>query len=735
MTEYKKSAAGGPAQKFWRKCLVVGSALLAMSFFACNPNVSSGGGASGNSSAKQKYTVEHWQQQMNLLTGKVYDAAEHKEPNYKIKDTDEKNGKKDELTKAEAKEYPGFKASSVTQKKIAENGSTVVKIYYVRNDVTLTFDPNGGKFGASADNKTVQGKYGETVTETITKPEKAGMKFSGWKSRTEVRVDPPATFPEKDATYTAQWNSSESANYTVRHWQQLIIGDNYVKKEDEMLSGIAGEDTAAKAKNYPNFHLSEVRHVGGKIHPEKIKADGKTVVDIYYDRNIFTAKFNTEGGNSISDISGRYEAALISPTEPTKGGKEFDKWEPPLPTTFTKNTEHKAIWKDPVPQEARYTVEHWTQEIDTATGKAYPEDKHTHPNYVLQDQDTNKTGKIGELTAANARTDAKYKGYETPTVTQETIKADGKTVVKIYYVRKAVTLTFDAKGGKIGSESTKILTGKYGEKIQEAEVGKPEKDDADFDAWDPILEQNFPDEDKGYTAQWKIVKELEIRHEPSKKEYVVDEVFDKTGLEVYVKYTNAPERKLIDTDYEMAGFESSTAGTKMITITYKKKSASFTVTVKTATPPSETYAFGDIIGKDGNKHKKDGFTLEAGKTWQDYYVIISVNGNTYVGAQYIKDALGWVLNGTQPANTYAKLTESGNRYLTKEEVHAVLAQKDLFQTSLQATGCDTSYVGNFSEINILYSTDNGENFFNGNNIAVGKYQGGSYIPIAARTFN
>lgn len=678
------------------------------------------------------YTVEHRLQQIDSVTGKVYNGDKYEEPNYALKDSESKNGKEGSLTEAVAKEYEGFDKPTITQKNITADGKTVVVIYYLRKQVTLTFDPNGGKFGASTDNKTVQGKYGEKVTDSIVTPSKASMKFDGWKSEKGVENNPPATFPEKDTTYTAQWKSRESANYTVRHWKQPISGDTYKNKVEESLSGIVDEDTQAQAKTYEGFHLSKVRHVDGKIVQQKIKADGKTVVDIYYDRNIFTAKFNTDGGNLISDISGRYEAELLSPTEPKKAGKEFVKWEPPVPASFTKNTEHKAIWQDPPLKQANYKVEHWLQEIDSVTGKVYDAAIRQSPNYTKKDSET-KSGKVDESTTAVARDN--YKGFTALPLTQATIKEDHSTVVKIYYVRKAVTLTFDANGGKIGSESIKSLTGKYGEKIQEAAVGKPERDDADFDAWDPILAQNFPDEDKGYTAQWKIVKELEIRHEPTKKEYVVDEAFDKTNLEVYVKYTNAPERKLIDTDYEIAGFDSSAVGTKTITITYKKKSASFTVTVKAPAPPSETYVFGDIIGKDGNKHKKDGFTPEAGKTWQDYYVIISVNGNTYVGAQYIKDALGWVFNGTQPANTYAKLAESGNRYLTKEEVHAVLAQKDLFQTSLQSTGCDTTYVGNFSEINILYSTDNGENFFNGNDIAVGKYQGGSYIPIAARTFN
>lgn len=297
-------------------------------------------------------------------------------------------------------------------------------------------------------------------------------------------------------------------------------------------------------------------------------------------------------------------------------------------------------------------------------------------------------------------------------------------------------LTFDAKGGKIGSESTKILTGKYGEKIQEAEVGKPEKDDADFDAWDPILEQNFPDEDKGYTAQWKIVKELEIRHEPSKKEYVVDEVFDKTGLEVYVKYTNAPERLITKDEYSISGFDSSAEGIKTITVTYKKKSATFTVTVKTPTPPSETYAFGDIVDKDGKKYKAS--TFSAPTQWENYYVIIKVEDTKYIGVRYFDNTgYGDVELGTSISNTYRNQPDSNHRYLKKDEVESIFSNKQGFKDSIKKIK-GTGIPADFDKQNCIYKgkDDFGDDtFFNGNNIKVVGFNDRDILPIIAREFN
>lgn len=541
----------------------------------------------------------------------------------------------------------------------------------------------------------------------------------------------------------AKWNAIPIKNiaYKVIHFWQPAEGDTYVKHETETLYGKPDTDTVAVARTtYKGFHLSTVQHKNGKILQQKIKKDGSTIVKIYYDRDIFTAKFNTDGGNTIGDISGRYEAELIAPAAPTKEGKVFDKWEPDVPATFTANTEHTAIWKEPPTQQATYKVEHWTQQIKT-DGKVYDASEHKSPNYALQDSEDNKRGKIGDPTSAEAK---EYMGFEKPApsaIHQETIQADGTTVVKIYYVRKDITLTFDAKGGTIDGQQTKPLTGKYGEKIEKANIGTLVKDDADFDEWTPLLPEKFPEENKNYDAQWKIVKELEIKNEPTKKEYSVGEAFDGTGLTVYVKYTKAPQRLLTKTEYAISGFDSSSAGTKTITITYKKKSASFTVTVKAATPPSETYEVGDIIDStDGSKHKAADFALPAGAPWDKYYVIIKRDGAKYIGVRYfVNTTWGDVELGTSIANTYRNQPDALHRYLKKDEVAAIFANKEGFKKSIKKIK-SSGVPADFGKENCIYKdTDEfGDTaFFNGNNAKISSSNGNdrNILPIIAREFN
>ena len=119
---------------------------------------------------------------------------------YTLAETDTETGTTDEDTFAQAKTYEGFTAKSVEQAKIAADGSTVVKIYYDRNIITLTLNLDGGE----GDNS-ITGKYGATVNVTV--PTKNGYTFAGWNS------DLPATLPAENATYTATWTANV---YTVK---------------------------------------------------------------------------------------------------------------------------------------------------------------------------------------------------------------------------------------------------------------------------------------------------------------------------------------------------------------------------------------------------------------------------------------------------------------------------------------------------------------------------------------
>ncbi|CUQ51733.1 Cna B domain-containing protein [Hungatella hathewayi] len=72
--------------------------------------------------------------------------------------------------------------------------------------------------------------------------------------------------------------------------------------------------------------------------------------------------------------------------------------------------------------------------------------------------------------------------------------------------------------------------------------------------------------------------EIEITAKPKKTEYRINESFDAAGLVVTAVYEDGT--RTVVTGYEMAGFDSTVAGTKTITVFYQGKTAEFTVMVK-----------------------------------------------------------------------------------------------------------------------------------------------------------
>ena len=136
------------------------------------------------------YKIEHWQQN-------VADSG------YTLAKTEPMTGTTGEETAAKAEETAGFTAKEFAQEKIAADGSTVVKIYYDRKTVTLTFDADNGE-----DKTTLSERFGAEIK--IDAPSKTGYSFNGW------NPELPATFPAENAEFKAQWKAETyQINYTL----------------------------------------------------------------------------------------------------------------------------------------------------------------------------------------------------------------------------------------------------------------------------------------------------------------------------------------------------------------------------------------------------------------------------------------------------------------------------------------------------------------------------------------
>ena len=129
-------------------------------------------------------------------------------------------------SEAKAKEIPGFTAQPFEQVIVNGDGSTTIDIYYNRNPITITFDPNGGYFvdsttlEKSKNSIGITRAYGTTVSFRNPKFEGSNMsiEFYNW-----VPVDTATTLkttggtefisfpiPSTSGTYRALWDFSTS---------------------------------------------------------------------------------------------------------------------------------------------------------------------------------------------------------------------------------------------------------------------------------------------------------------------------------------------------------------------------------------------------------------------------------------------------------------------------------------------------------------------------------------------
>ena len=226
------------------------------------------------------------------------------------------------------KTLQGFTAKDVEQKTIRTDRTTVLKIYYDRNLITLSFNTDGGNAITP-----ITGKFGAAVTKPAN-PVKTGYVFN--------RFEPefPKTMPNTNTTYTAKWTAGEGTAYKIEHYKQNIEDDNYTleSSDTETKTGTTGNATAAAAKTYTGFTAKPVTQ-------QTIAPDGSTIVKIYYDRKTATLSFNTNGGNAVTPITGKFGAAVTKPANPAKTGYTFASWTPLIPTVMpAEDAAYTANW-------------------------------------------------------------------------------------------------------------------------------------------------------------------------------------------------------------------------------------------------------------------------------------------------------------------------------------------------------------------------------------------------------
>lgn len=163
----------------------------------------------------------------------------------------------------------------------------------VADGTWVTFNSQGGTSVPSA-----QVREDGTIDCTAV-PTRAGFNFDGWFTAAAGgdRVTADTKF-ERSATIYAHWTAHQ-VNYTVIYWQENANWNNqyldeasrdkvqysYVKSETK--TGTAGQATNVSA-GAPDKGFKTAR-----VDNKKIAGDGSTIVNVYYDREVYSVRFKS----------------------------------------------------------------------------------------------------------------------------------------------------------------------------------------------------------------------------------------------------------------------------------------------------------------------------------------------------------------------------------------------------------------------------------------------------------
>ena len=465
-----------------------------------------------------KYTVEH---HLEGLDGK-----------YTVGLSENLTGETDTLATANRKTFTGFTYDEDSEKNVTEgtitgDGKLVLKLYYARDEHTVTYLVDGEQHG-----EIETYKYGQDIDPLRDRPEKEGYTFNGWNGtlpdkmgtediiitgtftinsynvtyvldgvqygvpetyeyNSDVTVRPapevPAGYhfsgwsqkedfqmPAGDVEITGRTLANDDTKYRVEHYKENVDG-TFTLAEGRDETGTTGVTVTEGAKEYEGFSYDPAAGEA-PLKSGTIAGDGSLTLRLYYTRNSYDVTYKVDGAAYEGAESYRYGEQVSIKAEPVKDGYTFSGWS--IPETFEMPAHNVEITGTFTANgDTKYTVEHYLEGLDG---------KYT----VGQTEDL--TGETDTQATANPKTfpGFTYDEGSKKNVTEGTVTGDGKLVLKLYYTRDEHTVTYLVDGEQYGE----IESYKYGQDIDPLR-DRPEKEGYTFKGWNGTLPEQMGTED------------------------------------------------------------------------------------------------------------------------------------------------------------------------------------------------------------------------------------------------
>ena len=344
----------------------------------------------------------------------------------------------------EAREGFTVADESVLSGTIAADGSLVLKVFYSRNQYTLTAEGVAYTF-----------YYGAAVS--VADPVKAHYTFAGWEPEL------PETMPAHDVTVVAKW-TEDGADYSA--YKAAVAAAQAKKAETDYDKTYTAESRAA-------LDAALAEKVSGKKYSEQnvVDAATKAINDAIAALELmtYTATFYVDGAVRAT-VQAKVGEQIAKPDDPAKEGYVFTGWDPAVGVMGTEDVSFNAQFTAGA---VSYKVETYVMGLDGQYGAA---ETKTVPATTGAAVSVEPEAREGFTVADNS-------------VLSGVVAADSSLVLKVYYSRNQYKLSVD------GVESDVY----FGAVIS---VAEPTKAHETFNGWDPALPETMPAHDVTVVSTW-----------------------------------------------------------------------------------------------------------------------------------------------------------------------------------------------------------------------------------------
>ena len=335
---------------------------------------------------------------------------------------------------------------SVLSGEIAADGSLVLKVFYSRNQYTLTAEGVAHTF-----------YYGAAVS--VADPVKEHYTFAGWEPEL------PETMPAHDVTVVAKW-TEDGADYTA--YNAAVAAAQAKQAED-------GYEARYTAETRDALAAALADDVSGKLYSEQgiVDAATKAINDAVAALELmtYTATFYVDGAVHAT-VQAKVGEQIALPEEPTKEGYVFTGWDPEVGVMGLEDVSFNAQFTAGA---VSYKVETYEMDVNGAYGAA-----------------TVKTVPATTGEAVSVTPDAR-EGFTVDnenSILSGTVAADSSLVLKVYYSRNQYKLSVD------GVESDVY----FGAALEIADPAP--REGFTFTGWNVEVPATMPAENLTLVSQW-----------------------------------------------------------------------------------------------------------------------------------------------------------------------------------------------------------------------------------------